>query len=295
MHGRCLINQRSNQAYFYITLAVIGIAILAAGLSNLQFQPGLPIPGAEPEVLVPAQVTRTDRTTPEIGFPVFVQVLFGLALIGFIVFWVSGLIRNSNKKQLVRIGLALVGMVILYLVFPRTEPNTQITSVGQEPAIEVSARPEYNVAPVGDPPVYFIWIVAGLLGLAALVGILVFALRIYRQWKVSSALKEEVESALQDVYDGADLRNIILRCYLQMINILKLEHGIERDEALTPREFERLLEASGIPDEPIRQLTNLFERVRYGSKPTTEKDEQEAINSLAAIRTACQSMKRIRV
>lgn len=190
--------------------------------------------------------------------------------------------------------MALVGMVILFLVFPRTEPNTKITSASQEPAIEVATLPEYNVAPVGDPPVYFIWIVAGLLGLAALVGILIFILRTFRQWQVSRALKQEVESALQDVYDGADLRNVILRCYMQMMNILKLEHGIERDEALTPREFERLLEASGIPDEPIRLLTNLFERVRYGSKPITEKDEQDAITSLTAIRTACQRMKRIR-
>lgn len=250
----------------------------------------MPIPGAETAEVVSDSI-HSNQYTPPYTVPLVIQVLLGLGLIGFIVFWVSGLFRFSDKKHFIRFGLAVILLLVLYLIFPRSTSDTQISSPGQEPSVEMPVQANFEIAPIGDPPEALLWVVAGVLGIAVLAGIIYFGFRSYAQWKVPNALQREVESALQEVNDGVDLRNIIMRCYQQMMNIVKMEHGIERDAAFTPREFERLLEDHGVPAEPIRSLTTLFERVRYGSKPTSEADEREAVACLTSIRSACQGMK----
>lgn len=254
----------------------------------------MPILGAETAEVVPDSISG-NQNTPPYTLPLVIQVIFGLALFGFIVFWISGLIRYSDKKHFIRFGLAVLLLLVVYLIFPRSTSDIQISTSGQEPSVEMPVQADYEIAPIGDPPEALIWVVAGVLGIALLAGIIYYGFRTYSQWKVSSALRQEVETALQEVYDGGDLRNIIMRCYQQMMNIVKMEHGIERDAALTPREFERLLEARGVPADPIRLLTSLFERVRYGSKPTSEADEREAVACLTSIQAACQGMKGNRV
>lgn len=250
----------------------------------------MPIPGAE-TAEYGSDYPVNNQTTPGYTVPLVIQIIFGLVLIGFIVFWINAAIKYSDKKQIIRVGLIIVAFIILFFLFPRTTSDTPILPSGQEESVEMPAQTSFDIAPIGDPPEALLWVVAGVLGLAVLAGVIYFGFRTYAQWKVANALKHEVETALQEVYDGGDLRNIIIRSYLQMMNIVKIEHGIERNEAFTPREFEMLLEAQGVPAEPIRMLTTLFERVRYGSKSTTEADEREAIACLTSIRTACQGMK----
>jgi hypothetical protein len=52
---------------------------------------------------------------------------------------------------------------------------------------------------------------------------------------------------------------------------------------MTTREFENLLEIAGVPHNPIHQLTQLFEAVRYGNWQPNPIDEQKAIHCLEAI------------
>ena len=40
------------QALMYLALAILGLGILAASLSDLKLEPGLPIPGSTAQVLV---------------------------------------------------------------------------------------------------------------------------------------------------------------------------------------------------------------------------------------------------
>jgi len=64
---------------------------------------------------------------------------------------------------------------------------------------------------------------------------------------------------------------------------LQEEYGLERGEAMTAREFERLLQGRGIPYEPVHQLTRLFEAARYGSRTPGPDEEQRAVECLSAI------------
>jgi Domain of unknown function (DUF4129) len=65
--------------------------------------------------------------------------------------------------------------------------------------------------------------------------------------------------------------------------VLSEQRGIQRQTAMTPREFELYLGQIGLKIEHIRQLTRLFERVRYGAGPPGEREEQEAVACLTAI------------
>ncbi|HSM24876.1 MAG TPA: DUF4129 domain-containing protein, partial [Anaerolineaceae bacterium] len=71
----------------------------------------------------------------------------------------------------------------------------------------------------------------------------------------------------------------------------KEEYEIEREHSLTAREFENYLLKKGIPITPIHQITSLFEKVRYGNKPTDLNDERIAIESLSSIRFSCQKKR----
>jgi hypothetical protein len=55
---------------------------------------------------------------------------------------------------------------------------------------------------------------------------------------------------------------------------------------MTTQEFEKLLQGKGLPDEPIHQLTLLFEEVRYGNIAPGEGDETRAISSLRTVVSA---------
>jgi len=73
-----------------------------------------------------------------------------------------------------------------------------------------------------------------------------------------------------------------------MSRILSQERGIQRHHDMTPREFERRLAAVGLPERHVRQLTRLFERVRYGAREAGEAEEQQAITCLTVIAEACR-------
>jgi hypothetical protein len=64
---------------------------------------------------------------------------------------------------------------------------------------------------------------------------------------------------------------------------LQQEQKIEREAFMTTGEFERLLTARGVPGDPVHQLTQLFEAVRYGRWQPNSIDERRALHCLDAI------------
>jgi len=82
---------------------------------------------------------------------------------------------------------------------------------------------------------------------------------------------------------GLDFKNVIVQCYQQMSAALQKEQGIELEDTMTAREFEHLLEAKGLPRDPVHQLTQLFEAARYSLQQFTPADEQKAFDCLSVI------------
>jgi hypothetical protein len=101
-------------------------------------------------------------------------------------------------------------------------------------------------------------------------------------------LANQAQQAVDALQSGKDLKDTVIRCYYQMSELLATERGIERGQTVTPREFEERLVKLGLPSEPVRTLTRIFEEVRYGSIPAGQKQEYMAVQSLVAIVQFCR-------
>jgi hypothetical protein len=133
--------------------------------------------------------------------------------------------------------------------------------------------------PVPDP---LLWLVGiGLLVSSLLVGLWIFTSS--RRAHPLDLVAWEAEKARQALSTGAGLKDVIIHCYTQMSLAVKQERGVEREAFMTTGEFERVLTETGIPHEPIHQLTRLFEAVRYGNWQPSTAEQQKAIQCLDEI------------
>jgi uncharacterized protein DUF4129 len=148
-----------------------------------------------------------------------------------------------------------------------------------------------HVTPLGSPPQGLVQFVVIVFVFGA--GLLIF--KILKLWpdpiRITDQLLQEAESAVEAIKLGGNLNNVILRCYLQMTDLLKEEQGIERSSNMTAREFEVRLESKGFPTTPVHQLTSLFEKARYGAMLTLKTDEDAAVESLNEIIWFCRSKR----
>jgi hypothetical protein len=267
--------------------ALVSILLLAMSLSNLQLQPGTPFPGsgdsensAQPVLSLPPIQTYS--------FPALQGLLALISL--FLVIYVSArLIAFVNIRKVLPFVLALVALLIIVFMLPNIIPDPSPSAVSENSEVQTPPSIEHPVAPVGDPPQLLIrFVIIGIVLGGGLIAILMI-----KRWsgptKLEDELLQDAEEAVKALQDGMDLRDVVVRCYMQMIHTVQKERGVERNHTMTVQEFEHQLESIGFPTTPLQQLTSLFERVRYGKKQVKDIDEQIAMESLNAIIKFCQS------
>lgn len=276
-----------NFGLLFLLGALVSLILLATSLSNLQLQPGTPFPGGgnsnngiqSGTALSPVQTY---------SLPIQRGIITLIFLI-LMIYVPARLITLVNIKIILRLVLATVILIILAYMLPRISPG-QPAYFPNEPS-EITTQPSFNypVTPLGGPPQVLIWLV--IIGIV--VGMGWFAIKIFKRWtypaKIEDQLLLEAEDAVNALEAGVDLRNVIVRCYLQMSRLLQEEQGIERSDNMTAREFEDWLEYKGFPTTPVHQLTCLFEKVRYGKGQMSNNDERIAIESLNEIIQFCRS------
>jgi hypothetical protein len=105
-------------------------------------------------------------------------------------------------------------------------------------------------------------------------------------------LGEVVTASLEDLRREPDPRRAVIAAYRRMETALA-EVGLPRRACEAPREYSGRahthLELSG---RPLRQLTALFERARFGHEAVAEPLREQAIASLSALREELSSMSR---
>jgi hypothetical protein len=89
--------------------------------------------------------------------------------------------------------------------------------------------------------------------------------------------------AAEELIRGGRLRDVVLRCYRDMVAILTQQAEVQMAPDMTAREFAARLRVLGLADEPVDVLTALFERVRYGGETLNESERQRAVEALRAI------------
>lgn len=277
---------------------LLALVLLAISLNGLQLAPGQPVSFQQ---LAP-DVSSANGTNDLTGI---LTVVFRVAMI---IFWILVpifiamiVLDKEARKRLLR-AMALVVPFLLLLFYLSTQKPLQKAADSFSPGGFNMATLEPGQSPAPPPPAYtppagWVTTLATVL-IAVAVSLIVIGVvfTVWRRWKNQRQLQEplrqvqrEAQAALDAIYAGGDLRETILRCYLQMVEALKQYRGISREFDMTPHEFELYLEKRGLPREPVRQLTQLFEQVRYGAAQPGRQDERTAVSSLTAIISAIQN------
>jgi hypothetical protein len=271
-----LAESAKRKALLFLGLVIVTTLLIGIALPRLMFQPGMPLPAVSG-----GEMTLTSPTGDSlVGMPVnsFVLILFLVLLCARLAISAYRLLRETNWRE----GLATLGRFVLVILivsgllyaFLMLLPTSQESL--PEP-LPPATTPEVG-PPLGPTPLVLIWLVAAGL----LVGTIVLGVAVLRE-KHRSPLamwQLEAEQARLDLLAGADLKEVILRCYRRMSDALQEEQHIVREVYMTTGEFERLLESKGVPRDPIHQLTNLFDAVRYGHWQPEPGDESRAIRCL---------------
>lgn len=195
-------------------------------------------------------------------------------------------VRGKSRIRLILSSLAALGILFLALYWLTPDLPERPQAAEGEALVEEAPIFDYRIAPIGDPPQELFWLVISVLIVAAVVLSTWLLIGAFRKTHEEDPLAREAEAALQAFMNGENLRDVIIRCYLQMEQSVRESLSIEREGAVTPREFEEFLISRGIPCDPVHQLTRLFEKVRYSHLPTAPQDEQDAVTCLSAIRAS---------
>jgi hypothetical protein len=271
--------------------AVAALLFVAAGLPRLELLPGQPLP----------QILSETGTGGSIaGLPGGDLILFLLRAVYFaglvcLPFFVIYLILNPKARKQFFKDLLRV-LVFCLILWMGSNLLRRLGSQGEEQTME-GAGAASNLPGIGEvlqfspqTQPWLILLVSALLALA-LCGLAGLALWLMlRRKPPEPPLKRialQAQAALEAIQAGGDLRNIVIRCYAEMSRVLNDTLNIQRAAHMTPREFEAALEGRGLPPQPVRTLTRLFEEARYGTAAPGEPEERQALDSLAAIVAAC--------
>jgi hypothetical protein len=274
----------------FLGIAVAAMIFLSAGLSDLEFLPGQPF--------FLATESQQSLLEPLPGGESLMALVRGVVALAFICapfLIVYFIVSPEFRKRVLRVLVSLLWIYALGIVLTYLRLDFALdeeSSLGPSPGQGLGSMPIANF--VNDPP-QWLTVVATLILSVLLGGLLVGV--IWYVWHLvhrsSPAPLEQLAqpaiNALESLQAGGDLRNIVMRCYFEMVRVLDTQRGIQRQMDMTPREFERCLEEVGLSGEPVWQLTRLFEAVRYGAKDVGEDEESRAIACLTAIVEVCRS------
>ncbi len=286
-------------AFFAVTATVL----LAAGISQIALSPGLSWSDWMRLLFGDMNLQREAGMPPLFsgeGMVDIMRIMFLCVALLIPVLIVAMIFSPDLRKKALRMFVQSLFFVVAALVLFRSGALDSLSNVSQEvqgalsePAPEggpgaLEDMPEF----VPSSPTWLIWaasfvLAALVLVLVASVGWSVWRNRIERQRPIQK-LAKDAQEALDALKTGADFRNTVIRCYHDMSEAVRAQRGIQREYTMTPREFESRLMSRGMPESAVRQLTRLFEAVRYGALEPSDLDVDHAVTSLSAIVEACR-------
>ena len=264
-----------------LSITVVAVVFLSASLSGLPLHPGTPFPSGDAAGTGsgPALVAFPMK---EVAFPLLRGVMAVAFLFIFALLSINLIIR-LDWKRVFRLLFFLAVLLAVLLFFPRLFPAQPTSTLGDQ--VGTSGYPSFNypVAPIGKPPLGFVWAVFAVLLLAVFLFGLWLVLRQPPPSRAADRISQAAGQAVMALQSGQDIKGVIIRCYLRMSQVLQEEQGLARTGSMTASEFKELLIARGVPPDPVRQLTLLFEAARYGLLPPRGEAEQTCNNCLNEI------------
>ena len=277
-------------------LALGALTILSVSLRSVSFEDARPIGREEAEPFSGPPQALFETPGEETGqSPVILYIVLGVlaVLIGFLL---SPELRKRMLRIIIRIAFTAWGLYFLLKRYP--EMFSFLFSFMNNRG-NLAANPEDEALteippPVFTPPQETPWL-SYLVSVMVILLVLFLAWKLYRAWQAlnpggNRSLKEIAKVAhasLRDLSDGREATDVILNCYFRMSDVVGDKKKLQRDSAMTPTEFARRLEQSGLPSDAVHRLTRLFESVRYGSHKAGPKETHEAVTCLTTILQYC--------
>jgi len=281
-----MAKQQRLSLLFFLGIAITVIILLSSGLSALDFQAPRSLNLIE-LLFQNLKPPRFDSSSGPVGdgspFRVLQPIFWALLLFSLIYAFVSPRFRRTLLRTILTV-------ILLVILLSTLTERLELQNTGQEPADAGSTALEPGKVGLPDPPAFISNPPTWFIVIVNVVLALLFAGVIWLFWRLlrpkpdpQTLLVQQAERALIDLEAGGDLKDVVLRCYAGMSQVLRESRSVERRRAMTPREFESHLAEIGLRDEHIKHLTHLFEGVRYGARPTTRRTELEAMDCLRAI------------
>ena len=274
-------------------VVIVGALVgLASSLHDVHFQPGRAFAVQAPSIS-PPKLPITELVTKP---PLWKVLLFWLALvINMVLFFY--LLPPDLRKRILRqmISMALGTLAILLALRYRL---VQLPFLESEPVNQGTAGKAVpgggELPPVFTPPHITSWL-AFLISFVVLSVVLLLSWWAYRWWIRGNARQASdldmigaiAQASLGEIASGHEWGDVIIQSYLKMSEAVNNRRGLQRAHAATPREFAERLEQAGLPAHAVQRLTRLFESVRYGIRPSTQSDVNEAVACLNSILQAC--------
>ena len=272
-----------------VAVGLVLLIVLGSALPELRMKPGTDsgLMGLFTDTFV------RPETTP--WAPEAKEGPFGLTRFWLLAIWgcltlcvVYAIISPTYRKALVgAVATALLLTYVLMRVMENQEPRSvESPAMGAPPQEELQfAQTEPPVPPEMEVRNWMVWVVTGAGGLAiAGLGLFLLNRANWGRSDTSELIRREAGEAIEALDSGQDVGDTIERCYLNMVQCLEETRQVRRSQAMTPREFEQRLSELGMHSRPVRRLSALFERVRFGDRPASARDRQEASDCLQQIR-----------
>lgn len=283
--------QNRRKLLIVLSLACVALVLVAAALSSLTMLPAQTAP-----------ILRETKAAPVVlDLSWLIGVTLALYVLGFIFLTPASLRRRLVYAVVALIGIAALIVLLVWLAgatvlgVPPEPTAAPLTPTAEllETIVPETEEPVIETESFTPPPRWVGTVITGGAGLLLIAGALFILWR--RQVRMSESrlppllqLAQEARLAIDALQGGENVREVILRCYFEMVHVLDETRGIRRMEMVTPREFAIQLAALGLPAAPVTMLTDLFEEARYGMGPADAEASNRAIASLTAILTACE-------
>jgi hypothetical protein len=222
-------------------------------------------------------------------FWILVVLLFAL---------IAMLLTPEGRKRLLRMLFrAFVTYWVIYFLLTRypqilgrlAAAFTPSNAAAPAEVVESVPPPVFMPPAPGSSLTYIVSLV-----IAGLVAFLIW--RLYAAWRVVHASAREqpvhklariARASLHDLTAGRDSTDVILNCYFRMGDVVAEKRNLNRGISMTPQEFAARLEQTGLPGDAVKQLTRLFEAVRYGGQRSSPGMVKEAVACLTSILHYC--------
>lgn len=268
--------------------AVVFLLLLVALVSELRLGPG-------EETGLGALLTSTfgqqgatpwsqDPELVSTALPNFILPLFWGGLLLTVLYAV---VSPQYRKSLITAVLIVILITYALLRLQDAQSERTLESEPMPPQgglLEFGAGNEVPPEPPAwtqDPPQWPAY-VAGGLAAAGLAGGLLAGWQRYgrREEEAAAQIVSHAEEAIVALDAGENVASTIQRCYATMLQTFERQQRVHRSQGMTPREFEGQLQALGMHSLHVHDLSQLFERTRFGEKPATERDREVARDCL---------------